>query len=154
MPTLSSKNNKQQEAHYVDIYNHFVELNESLLGPGETVDADLRKLGLHYFGYKFAGVFSSNTIPFATNFRYCIANLDPTNKPGSHWIAIAKEKGRLLFYDSFGRETTDILPDVHNRHQDVDHDAEQDIDEANCGQRCLAWLMMYDQFGSDIAKLI
>lgn len=146
-----SKNNSTRASkHYQDIYERLVSVNEDLLGRGATYDSDLHDLGTEYFGQRFAGVFASDTIPLATNFRYCIVNLDSQDKPGSHWVAIAKDKGKLMVYDSFGRTVTDILPDLHGA-IDVDRDAEQSDQEENCGPRALAWLMMYDLFGPKVA---
>lgn len=126
-------------------------VNEDMLGRGATYDTDLDNLGKWYFGQRFAGVFASDEIPLATNFRYCIANLDSHNEPGSHWVAIAKDKGKLMVYDSFGRTVTDILPDLPNA-MDVDRDAEQSDQEENCGPRALAWLMIYDLYGPTVAS--
>lgn len=57
----------------------------------------------------FLGVFPSNKIPSVrpTKDPQCfIANLDPSWKPGSHWIAICvrkiKEKNVLEYFDSYG----------------------------------------------------
>ena len=52
-----------------------------------------------------------------------------------------------MAYDSFGR-------DVGFNRQMTDPDAEQDIIEVNCGQRCVAWLCVYHTMGANYAKYI
>jgi hypothetical protein len=54
----------------------------------------------------FLGVFALDRVPptvkKSDNLKL-IANLDPANKPGSHWVAIWR-KGRVgQYFDSFGR---------------------------------------------------
>ncbi len=52
----------------------------------------------------FNGVYSINTIPHQMKDRtFSIINLDPKNKPGSHWFVIVKpERGKLEIFDSLG----------------------------------------------------
>ena len=92
---------------------------------------------------------------------YCIVNVDKSDMPGSHWMAIAKDteggKGAIL-YDSFGRKNSKIIPSLQFSGNggiiDCDRDAEQKISEDNCGARSIAWLIMYDTFGRDASLLI
>jgi len=53
----------------------------------------------------FRGVFASDTLPKPTN-KPCsyICNLDPSTKPGSHWVCIYYPKPPQLpeYFDSFG----------------------------------------------------
>ena len=83
-----------------------------------------------------------------------IINLDEHDEPGSHWIAMVKHNNDLLVYDSFGRKTTDILPNFNKEVIDTDYDAEQQINEDNCGARCVAFLNVYDKLGFEYALLI
>jgi len=148
------KRRRGSEKMYVDIYNSFVhEIVKKIGSNGETTDTQLDKIGKGLFKQKFAGVFAADTIPKSTSFGYCIANLDNADQPGEHWVAIVKNNGKYLVYDSFGRKTSDILPNLENV-TDTDYDAEQFKHEENCGQRCLAWLLVYDQFGPDVARQI
>ena len=112
--------------------------------------------GRKLFGNKFAGVFPADRIPRLTRARYTILNLDDHDMPGSHWIALARDKDSVWVYDSFGRPTQKILPDIGQTFKffDVDYDAEQAARETNCGARSLAWLMVFDKFGAETAKLI
>ena len=61
---------------------------------------------------------------------------------GGHWIALMKiGKEQFLMYDSFGRKCDELRKNCKNI-IDTEYDAEQRIDEMNCGQRCCAWLML------------
>ncbi len=150
--TLSLKSS--DEPWIQDIYKKAVQIFECVLGNKETYDVDLERVGTNYFGSKFAGVFACDTIPLSTNFKYCITNLDSQQEPGSHWVAIAKQNGKCLVYDSFGRHTSDILPNLKDISVDTEHDPEQAANEDNCGARCMAWLLIYDLFGQEVAKTI
>jgi hypothetical protein len=63
-----------------------------------------------------------------------------------------------MFYDSFGRRNTEIIPNLkfsgNGRIIDTDRDPEQKILETNCGSRCLSFLCIFDKYGANIAKMI
>lgn len=128
---------------------------EPLLGNESTFLSDLTSIGKKILGDKYKGTFTSDNIPFLTDTKpYCIVNLDNSHQSGSHWVGIAKyyKKDRYLVYDSFGRETKKILPSALNKFGrgsvvDTDHDQEQYIQESNCGQRSLSFLILTDLFG-------
>ena len=105
---------------------------------GETIEELCRYL----FGKKFAGVYARDRIPKNLNGRYAVVNMDKHDMPGSHWVGMA---GGLV-YDSFGRITLPGRP--------TERDAEQDVLEVNCGQRCIAWLCVYDVFGAEVASFV
>jgi len=87
----------------------------------------------------------------------CIINLDNSSQPGSHWIALFKTPRRgTIIYDSFGRKAKKILNkklysknplESIGKYLETENDAEQRIDESNCGQRCLAWLLVCNLYG-------
>lgn len=61
----------------------------------------------HYYVRRFfRGVFPCNRLP--KNLKQgiphaLIINLDPHNKPGSHWVALyISSRGKAVFFDSFG----------------------------------------------------
>ena len=97
-----------------------LKLIETKMGTGITYSTDLiNKLGKHLFGIKFKGVYSSDdTIPKG----YVIVNVDKSNQPGSHWLAICDN----LVYDSFGRKTSKLIPHLTlKNYRDAEYDAEQ-----------------------------
>jgi hypothetical protein len=105
------------------------------LGTDATTGEDqLDHAGKEAFGARFNGVFASNE-RFPLH-GYSIVNTLPRNTAGEHWLAVCD--GYL--YDSFGR--------------DKSGDTEQKYVETNCGQRCLAFINVYDQHGLGVAALI
>jgi hypothetical protein len=136
------------------LYLTFLEKTEALVGSRTTFASDLLKAGKLLFGRKFMGVFASDKQPTLTKTTpYAILNLDKTNEPGSHWIAVAWTSQGTMVYDSFGRHTDEIIK-IKGVSMDTDHDPEQDIVETNCGARSLAWLMIFDKLGPKVAALI
>ena len=139
---------KEIEKIYLDLLEHM----ESSLGNDITFSNDLEKLGSQILGNKFKGVFASDKIPKLDKLKpYAILNLDNSRQPGSHWIAIAHlNDSSAMIYDSFGRKSEKIIPaalNVYNKVVDTQYDAEQHKSEDNCGQRSLAWLFLFDQYG-------
>ena len=53
----------------------------------------------------FIGVFSSDTLPSCSQTGYYVVNLDMSQQPGSHWIAIkiSKSKCKNEYFDSYGQ---------------------------------------------------
>ena len=133
-----------------------------LTGVNSTFMNDLDKVGRKLFGVKFKGVFPSDKIPKLNDLKpYCILNLDKSTQGGSHWIAVAKipKVDETLVYDSFARSNKQIIPDLSKSGNglliDSDlSDAEQKISQTDCGARSLAFLVVFDKYGSDVAKLI
>lgn len=140
------------------------------VGNGITNDEELFDAARPLFGHHFAGVFPVDQLPetLGPHSRdkrhptYAILNLSRTpellnGESGTHWIAVAYLAPQaLLVYDSFGKlhdvpveiaerypesVTTNVSPDQHNQ-------------ERNCGARALAWLMLFDLYGSKQASLI
>ncbi len=152
----------EKERTVMRIYKHFLkEYVEPIMGKTTTYQDDLEGVGKSIFGVKFKGVYPSDKIPQLTDLTpYCICNLDKSNEPGSHWVALAKTpfKKEALMYDSFGRGYKKILLSSEHsgngRIKNTDRDIEQKIAETNCGQRSLSWIMVFDKFGPSMAKLI
>ena len=120
---------------------------------------DLLGISKKMLGIKFKGVFASDKIPILNDLQpYAILNLDSSKQPGSHWIAIAKTNNETMIYDSFGRQTSKIIKNLifsgNGRIIESDRDIEQKIIETDCGARSLAWLIFFDKFGVEKAKLI
>lgn len=152
---------------YYKIYimNKYEKEYESILkriikkyGNNETYSDTLFMAGKSYFGNKFIGVFSSDKIPKLLKNQMAIINLDKSNNSGSHWVAIVKNSKKIYLYDSFGRKVHKILPSLLSSNNGVvietEEDKEQEIDEENCGQRCLAFLKIFDKYNWIGAKHI
>lgn len=152
-----SKEEKKAEQYYHKVLK-YIENNK--VGKKTTYSDELQKVCRELFGVMFKGVFASDKIPRLSSVSpYCILNLDRTGEPGSHWVALAKCKGGAMFYDSFGRDDTTIINNLrfsgNGKIVDSDKkDVEQNMKETNCGARCIAWLLVYNDLGEDYAKLI
>ena len=125
---------------------------EKLVGKGPSYGLDLEKVGTATFNDKFMGVFAADTIP--KKFVY-YRQPRPSRQARISLGALARTEGGVyMAYDSFGRKTVSILPGLDLKTIDTDPDAEQKDHEDNCGARCIAWLIMYDIFGPDVAVTI
>lgn len=121
-----------------------------VLGNGTTFASTLDNLGKKLFKEKFRGVFSSDRIPQLSHGEYAILNLDKSNLPGSHWIAVMAHKNKLIVYDSFGRRNGSIIPSLKEFNKilvDTELDAEQKTHETNCGARVMTALVLFDSYG-------
>ena len=130
---------------------------EAQIGNGVTYTSQLDKMGSHLFGDKYAGTFSSDTVPRLTAKKpYCITNVDKSNQSGSHWLAIVHTPKGKLIYDSFGRPTRKLTPAIWKKFKtiDADYDAEQRDTAENCGTRSMSFIAVADELGPEYAKLI
>ena len=152
-----------KEEKYAElIYNKILtEVAYPLLGNKTTYLSDLTKVGKKMLGSKYLGTFSSDQIQKLTPSQpYSILNLDTSKESGSHWIAVALDTktNKTVAYDSFGRSNIKIIPALSKSDNgsivDTDRDVEQDILETDCGARSIAFLLLFDSFGVDIAKMI
>ncbi len=136
------------------IYSEILNKVESKLGIHTTTNIELDLFCKKIFGNRFVGTFPSDLIPnFLHNGEMCILNLDKSDKPGSHWVALAKENHELFFYDSFGRDPKSIIK-INKKLKFDKKDKEQDDDEKNCGQRCITFLIIGFYYGFETAVLI
>ena len=147
---------KNQQNVVEQEYNRIVKIIEKQVGHNKSTYANkLNSLGKKLFGNnKFKGVYSYDNIPDKNNFKIdesCIFNLDPKTLPGSHWCALYYSKNKkFILYDSFGRNIQ--IP--NKKVIRTEKDAEQNIKEDNCGQRCLAWLFILYKHGLKYALQI
>jgi len=130
-----------------------------ITGDTTTYLSELERVGNKLLGTNFKGVFASDRIPRLNELKkYCILNLDKTGEPGSHWVAIAKDGKKTWVYDSFGRSHVKIIKGLkysgNGRIVEPQRDAEQSIEETNCGALSLAWLVLHDGWGSRYSKWI
>lgn len=151
-----SKKERVAEAKYNRILHKIV---IPLVGNKTTFQNQLHRAGKKLLGVKFKGVYPSDKIPRLNDLApYCILNLDKSNEPGSHWIALAKYRDGCIVYDSFARKASRIIPQLNfsgngKAYSDT-KDSEQDITETNCGARSLAFLAFIETHGEKDALLI
>lgn len=126
-----------------NFYNELLHHIESFIGKGVTDSKTLDKAGRALFLTRWKGVFASDQA--YPNKGYCIVNLDSSNEPGSHWVAVAN--GHV--YDSFGRCNL-----LGAQRCAGDRKADQKNYETNCGQRSLAWLCVHQACGLNAANLV
>ena len=93
-----------------------------------TNNIELDNLGKKLFGQKWGGVYAADTVPNRVT-GYSIVNLGTMASGGTHWVSQTKNG---YFYDSL--EENGKLDDI-----------EQSLMEKNCGQRAMAFLMLYDE---------
>ena len=136
------------------IYNDILKKVERKMKSNTTTySTDLDKIGKYYFGKHFIGCFASDEIPILNDVNcYCLVNQDKHNEPGSHWLALAYNKNKYYYYDSFGRNHKVILPTLNHRLvMNTEDDVEQDVKEINCGQRAIAWLILLHSYGGEMS---
>lgn len=97
---------------------------------------------------KFLGVFPSDQLPKKIqNFPCCfIANVDPSEEPGSHWVAFYVSSSlQLEFFDSYGN-SPEAFPgpiyDYTNHFPRVEFNTQplQSISTVVCGHYCVYYL--------------
>jgi hypothetical protein len=136
---------------------------EKKVGKGVTTDTTLNRLGRQLLGKSFLGVFSSDFKPRAMRTGRTssfIINVDGSNLPGSHWLAVAKHPAvnKFIIYDSFARKSKKLIPNfiktVGYEYVDINRKSDQKIHEDNCGQRSLAFLVFLKKYGVEAARAI
>jgi hypothetical protein len=138
----------EKQAEY--IYNNILNSIISIMGNKGTNTEQLNKYG-SFFIDNYKGTFARDHIPNLKNGESTIINLDTSDKNGSHWVALYKNNNQLYFYDSFGRPN--LLPEL-NYKEALDYDAEQKVNQLDCGQRCISWLLFAKLYGVKSALLI
>ena len=140
----------------MDLYKNLLKIVIKQLRHDDiTTNVDLQRSCKIFFDntkWDFLGVFPSDKIPKITSSKQIlICNADDSTMGGSHWMAMTYD----LFYDSFGRTKSEMLPYSNVNHtKDTELDAEQKETQNSCGQRCIAWLLLYAFFGKHHAELI
>jgi hypothetical protein len=145
-----SRPQTEQYKQFLKHKNHFIKK----LGKKALFDNQLTIEGKALFGNKYLGTFSQNNIPLNRT-GYLIANVDTLGMPGSHWVAIDTTPKTFYIYDSFGRQTTNLLPILEHKlntkkvkYLDSNPKPEQFGKTTEiCGQLCLAWLCIVKEYG-------
>ena len=135
--------NKKQVQH---LYEFVLNEVQKDLGSGITSDEQLNK----YCNFlpNFKGAHAFDKIPKLKNLESCIANLDKSNKSGSHWVALFKYKNKTYVFDSFDRKISHFI------RVDIDKAVMQKPKEEDCGQRSVAFLALVASIGlNDTLKL-
>lgn len=88
----------------------------------------------------FLGVFPSDKLPKVSEIPCCfIANTDPSNEPGMHWVALFFDT-YVEYFDSYGLEPFEPFrkynPEVVNTY------CFQSIGSKVCGEYCIYYLYM------------
>ena len=140
-------------------YNKILKSVKKRVGGKTTYLGQLDRAGKDIFGSRFHGVYPSDKIPKLTDKKpYAILNLDRSDEPGSHWIALAKVGNNSIVYDSFGRHHTKIIPSLlysgNGKLISTDDDQEQHILATDCGARSISWLEFLDKYGAENSLLI
>ena len=86
---------------------------------------------------------------------YYVVNTGHSRGGGIHWVAVYRGAGKTVYvYDSFGRATGSILPDLKKALEargysivEADRDAEQRGASEVCGHLSLAWLEVVHRYG-------
>ena len=154
--SLILKNNNKMNTVSATYKCILAEVEEHIGHTHRTNTTELESAGMFFLPMKFRGVFPANQIPILTLEQpYCIVNLDSSDQVGRHWVSIAKHKGGVHFYDSYGRDGGSILPLLilsgNGYITNADNDVEQSLHESNCGQRSLSWLLLYERYGAKLA---
>lgn len=142
-------------------YNKILKDITDAMGDKSTFLSELNGVGRKLLGVKFHGVYPSDKIPRLNDLSpYCILNLDKSNEPGSHWVALAKleDENASVIYDSFGRDHMKIIPNLqysgNGRIIQPEDDIEQHVLQQSCGQRTLSFLLFLDRYGIKNAMYI
>ena len=139
------------------LYYGYLKCVEKMIGNETTYGSELEKVCKLYFSNNFLGVFASDEKIKMVDKSSCIYNLDKREESGSHWIGCIKDKGRILVYDSFGRDYNNIISSFNSYYKNIkntERDVEQNVKEYNCGARCIAFLFVYYDKGYNYAKYI
>ena len=145
------------EKYAEHLYNKILnEIVIPIVGKEETNSQELYDISTTLLKDKFKGVFASDQITRLTILKpYAIVNVDKSNQPGTHWLAMARVRNKTYVYDSFGRDVKTLIPSLSHTVKNIDtSDAEQLVTQNSCGARCIAFLLLLDLFGVKYAKYI
>ena len=138
------------------MYDGYVAWVCAKMGDNLTYEDELADVAVQLF-HNFGGVLPRDEMEVLLQSRarllqdkYYIFNLSTRKEGGSHWCACVTSAAGVSIYDSFGR-TIDVK--MGSKNADTG-DREQRVAEVNCGQRCLAWLLLCRSHGVETAMLV
>ena len=119
-----------------------------------THNVELDRIGKKLIGKKFIGVFASDAYPkFDGSESYCIVNLSKTNTNGTHWVARMCKRNTILWYDSFARKISSLIPTSRGVDTSLAPSSmDQEVEQMDCGQRSLAALYVGFKMGIEAFK--
>ena len=93
----------------------------------------------------FMGCFSKDQIKLIGNNKSIIINLQDSNQPGSHWIALKRVNNTIFVFDSFGIGYIPVgIFKVYKNHKIITNIYRiQDISSNLCGMFCILFIL-YD----------
>lgn len=111
-------------------------------------NGELEKLCKKFLDNKFLGVFPSDVIPKSRKSLWSVIfNLSAHDEEGSHFIAITKRKRKIFYFDSFGKNCTNInlLEFLKSFGLDIEYNSIkiQDDRSSLCGYYCFYFLYEY-----------
>ena len=94
----------------------------------------------------FCGTFSIDNIPVIGNDVFSvIVNLSKQNEKGTHFIAMTKLKGKIIYFDSFGNPNIDIALEKYLKTYEkqiiYSNNQLQNIFSSHCGFYCIAFIL-------------
>lgn len=96
-------------------------------------------------GPMLGGVFPLDGLPSETNKKAFVVNLDPADRPGSHWVAVYLEDDRADYFDSYG-QMSPVPPQIwefmkrNGGTYRVNTETYQGPCSTTCGQHCMFFL--------------
>ena len=121
-----------------------------------TTTSELNDYGRrHFSAMQFLGVYPANETPARTEHRcFYVQNVDPSSKPGSHWLAVARQPGeRDLLFDTFARApSANFIPHMRGMAL-TEPDVDQEAHTTRCGQLCMGFGHVFINHGYDAAKM-
>lgn len=91
---------------------------------------------------KFLGVYAKDQLPKYAHRGYYVINLDTSDKPGSHWVALEINKKGAIFFDSYGLKPKDvyILRFLKGKKIKYNQKHVQHPLSTTCGQWCIYFI--------------
>ena len=105
---------------------------------------------------KFIGCFSKDQIKLIGNNKSMIINLQDSNQPGSHWIALKRVKNTIFLFDSFGVGYIPIgIFKVYKNYKIMKNIYRiQDISSNLCGMFCVLFIYYDIKSKNDFIKFL
>ena len=105
----------------------------------------------------FIGCYSKDQIPLIENNKSIIMNLQNSNQPGSHWIALKRVNNTIFVFDSFGigyHLPVGIFKVFKNYKIITNIYRIQDISSNSCGMFCVLFILYDVKNKNDFIKFL